>query len=91
MGFEIDPAAVTETLADLVAIPSVNPKLHGGPGEGPMGEYVARFLTDRGLRTEFQEVEPGRRNVLGWLEGTLGNRVLLFEAHMDTVPPVAGS
>ncbi len=90
MGLEVDPAAVTNTLADLVAIPSVNPKLHGGPGEGPIGEYVARFLAERGLRTELQEVEPGRRNVLGWLEGTLGDRVLLFEAHMDTVPPVAG-
>ena len=86
----IDVAALTQTLADLVAIPSVNPKLHGGPGEGPIGEYGAGWFAEHGLRCEAREVEPGRRNILGWLDGTLGDRVLLCEAHMDTVPPVAG-
>jgi acetylornithine deacetylase/succinyl-diaminopimelate desuccinylase-like protein len=45
---------------------------------------VARFFEWLGLQTFEQEVEPGRRNVIGILPGA-GERNLLLEAHMDTV------
>jgi len=77
-------------LADLVAIPSVNPQ-HGQELSPPFGEaavaaYVAEFGRSLGLVVEFQPVLPGRENVLLTLEGAERDRRLLFECHMDTVP-----
>jgi acetylornithine deacetylase len=78
-------AEVTQLLADLVAIESVNPALKGGErGEVAVAEYVTDYLARLGLEAESQLVLPGRANVLGRLRGNnLAN--LILEAHMDTV------
>jgi acetylornithine deacetylase len=80
---------VVELLAELVAIPSVNPmgREVSGPehGEARMGEHVARFLEGHGLHTERQVVLPGRENVLARVAGTQGGASVLFESHLDTV------
>lgn len=55
--------------AELVRLESVSPP----------------FCEARGIRNEFQPVEPGRANVLASVPGREEAR-LLFEAHMDTVP-----
>lgn len=85
---------LVETLCQLVAIPSVNPmgKVVAGP------EYGEARLTDH-LETLFQRlevphcrqaVEPGRENIVAWLEGRIppaqGGKLLLFAVHQDTVP-----
>jgi acetylornithine deacetylase len=86
---------VGRILADLVAIPSVNP-LHQDRVAPPYGEAgVAAYVEDFGrsldLRCERQEVLPGRENVLVHLDGAAAEPPLLWECHMDTVPGWEGS
>lgn len=81
---------VIDVLADLVAIPSVNPM--GSAAEGPeFGEarvagYVAQFLARHGIDLERQTVLPGRQNIIAHVAGRRSEGSVLFEAHMDTVP-----
>ncbi len=83
-----------ETLSRLVSIPSVNPmgQTVSGPlyCEGQLTEQLERLLAGLGLRTQRQSVEPGRENLIALLEGDLpaerGGRLILFDAHQDTVP-----
>ena len=80
---------VIELLADLVAIPSVNPMGSdaNGPefGEARMAEYVAGFLERHGVHVERQAVLPGRENLLAHVVGRSERGSILFETHMDTV------
>jgi acetylornithine deacetylase/succinyl-diaminopimelate desuccinylase-like protein len=83
-------ADVGKLLAELIALPSVNPAFvpEGTPGTGE--QLVADYLTALGgkvgLAIELQEVFPGRHNVIARLEprGKRKQRVLLGP-HMDTV------
>jgi succinyl-diaminopimelate desuccinylase len=77
-------------LSALVRIPSVNPRLGGGDGEGAAAAFVADHLRGLGLFPEVVEVQPGRPNVLATAPGVPGGRHLLFEAHLDTVSPSHG-
>ncbi len=85
---------VVETLRELVQIPSVNPM--GRPVSGPI--YLEERLTDY-LQGLFQRlnvpwerttVEPQRANILARIDGRTspeaGGKLLIFEAHQDTVP-----
>ncbi|MDI6894087.1 MAG: M20/M25/M40 family metallo-hydrolase [Bacillota bacterium] len=83
----VDQDLVIEVLCELVAIDSRNPDLvPGAPGE----EAIARYLGDRlgriGLEVRFQEVAPGRPNVVGILRGGDPRApVLMWNGHLDTV------
>ncbi|MBN2477318.1 MAG: M20 family metallopeptidase [Pirellulales bacterium] len=87
----LDPV---ETLAQLVAVPSVNPmgrSVSGPPfGEDRLTDHLEELLGRLGLRTERQPVAPGRENLLARLDGDpppdRGGRVVLLDAHQDTVP-----
>ncbi|MCW5851964.1 MAG: ArgE/DapE family deacylase [Anaerolineae bacterium] len=82
----VSPPAVLATLADLIAIPSVNPMLTpGAAGEAESAAYCARFLREAGLEVHRQEAAPGRPNVVGILRGTGGGRSLMLNGHLDTV------
>ena len=81
-------------LAELIALPSVNPAFLP-PGDGRGGEQrVADFLAatagTAGLAIEFQKVLPGRSNLLVRLSpaGPVEKRVVLAP-HMDTVGEAA--
>lgn len=76
---------VLETLAELVAIDSVNPAYDGGVGEAGVARYVEAFFARLGIETFRQEVLPGRWNVIARLPGRNPARRVLLEAHMDTV------
>lgn len=77
---------ITELLPQLVAIDSVNPDLvPGGAGEGNIARFVAQWLERAGLEVVWDEVVPGRPNVIGLARGSSGGRSLLLNAHMDTV------
>ena len=88
--------SVVELLQALIRIPSVNPV--GAPktehtGEAACAAYLGEFLeTALGAEVSFDEVEPGRPNVIGRLapeKGDSGKPRLLFAPHTDTVS-VAG-
>ena len=73
-------------LKELVRINSVNPTLvPGAPGEVEIAEYIADYLRSAGLDTRTEEVEPGRVNVVGVLEGSGGGPTLMLNGHTDTV------
>lgn len=84
----MDP--VTRLLADLVAIPSVNPmgRLLTGPGylEGGMTDYLVRWFHGIGVPVERQPISPGRENVIARFDSPGATRTVLFDAHQDTVP-----
>jgi acetylornithine deacetylase len=77
-------------LADLVAIPSVNPmgRPVAGPGflETGMSDYLEAWFRALGVRHERQAVSPGRDNLLAWYDAPGARRSILFDVHQDTVP-----
>ncbi|MGE3821169.1 MAG: M20 family metallopeptidase [Isosphaeraceae bacterium] len=81
---------VTRLLAELVAIPSVNPM--GRPVSGPefleggMTDYLEGWFRRLGASFERQNVSPGRDNVIARYEPSGARRTVLFDAHQDTVP-----
>jgi acetylornithine deacetylase len=78
----LDPV---ELLEQLVQIDSVNASM-GGEGERDMVEAVATILDRIGCEVRVHDVpSPERPNVVGVLPGHADGRVLLLEAHMDTV------
>ena len=69
----------------MVRVDSRNPTLvAGAPGEGDVARLLHAVLGGWGFRTEIQEVAPGRLNVLARI-GTPGDRVLMFNGHLDVV------
>jgi acetylornithine deacetylase/succinyl-diaminopimelate desuccinylase-like protein len=73
-------------LRELVSVESVNPTLvPGARGEGEIASAIAQHMRALGLDVEMQEVEPGRPNVIGVLEGRAPGPSLMFCGHIDTV------
>jgi acetylornithine deacetylase len=78
---------VEEILARLVQIESVNPRFSdNGRGERGVAEWIVQFCERHRLEHEVQPVVDGRANVLTWVTGREPSTLLLFEAHMDTMP-----
>jgi acetylornithine deacetylase len=73
-----------------VAIPSVNPmgRHLDGPGffEGRMSDYLEAWFRERGVAVERKTIAPGRDNVLARYIAPDSRRMILFDAHQDTVP-----
>ena len=80
----------TQLLLELIACPSVNPAFLPGKnplaGEARVAELIAGTARQAGLEAEFQQVFPGRDNVIVRLSpsGNVRSRILLAP-HMDTV------
>jgi acetylornithine deacetylase/succinyl-diaminopimelate desuccinylase-like protein len=72
------------TLAQLIAINSINPEW-SGPGEAEVGAFVRAFQEAAGLEVWTDEVLPGRSNIIARLPGQDSSRAVLLEAHLDTV------
>ena len=77
--------SVTQSLADLVRINSVNSSYEGGPGEREIAAWVRRFFEQRGIEVWEDEVFPNRPNVIARLPGRDPTRRVVLEAHTDTV------
>jgi acetylornithine deacetylase len=80
----------TRLLADLVALPSVNPM--GRPLTGPdlyehrVTAYLEQFFRSLGVPCERQPVAPLRDNLVARFEPPGAAPTLVLEAHQDTVP-----
>jgi len=68
---------VVSLAAELLAIQSTT------GSEGPIVDFVSRWLTSRGWNMTLQEVSRGRANV--W--ASRGKKGVTFSTHLDTVPP----
>ena len=87
------PANVVQLCQALVRIPSVNPDGDPGTeqtGERACAEFVGDFLRSSGAEVFFDEVEPGRPNVIGRfpsLPASHGQKKprIVFAPHTDTV------
>ena len=85
---------LADTLAQLVAIPSVNPmgrSVSGGVfGEKRLGDFLEGLFKRLGLACKREEIHPGRDNIVARLDGQTapedGGQLILFEVHQDTVP-----
>src|SRR4051812_39937148 len=85
---------VVETLASLVRIPSVNPMGHAAEGdiyfEGRVTDHLEQLFQQLGWPYRRQQDLPGRENIVARIDGDVpperGGKVLLLEAHQDTVP-----
>ncbi|MFI0466962.1 M20 family metallopeptidase [Saccharopolyspora sp. 5N102] len=73
-----------ELLANLVRIPSINPRERAEPAETELAEDIALWASERGMQAHTEEVLDGRRNVIVTLPGD-DDRPLLLESHLDTV------
>lgn len=74
---------VARLTRDLVRIRSVNP-----PGdELPAAELLAQRLKGFGFETEVVEVAKNRANVVAVLRGRGEGPALMFNGHLDVVPP----
>lgn len=87
----LNPELLFRTLADLVAINSVNPQFPGGRGEWVIAQYVGDFFRNNSIAFEFQTVFEGRPNVIARLDGRPGGPTLVLEAHMDTASELGAS
>jgi succinyl-diaminopimelate desuccinylase len=80
----LDDGYTRRVLEEMINIDSVVGR------EGELAEYLKVELEALGLVCDLHEVEPGRPNVYGRMEGeSLGKR-LNFNGHTDTVPVVEG-
>ena len=76
----VDEKNIISFLQDFVQINTENP-----PGNEKAGAlFLAEKLEELGCKVELQEVEKGRPNVIGILEGKSQEK-LLFNGHVDTV------
>lgn len=85
---QLDEAGMLAFLAELVRTPSVF--LPGVPGanEERAAQLIHGLLDAWGLRPLWEEVAPGRPNVIADLPGSLGaGPTLIFEGHTDVVTP----
>ena len=77
-------------LAELIALPSVNPAFlpprHPLAGEKKIADFLAATAARAGLDVEFQKVLPGRSNIIARMRprGKIKHTILLAP-HLDTV------
>ena len=77
-------------LAELIALPSVNPAFlparHPHAGEKRVSDFLASVAARAGLDVEYQKVLPGRSNFLARLQPSGPVRqTILLAPHLDTV------
>jgi len=62
---------------DLIRIPSPT------ESERAVAEYIFELLSKEGFEVQYQEVSPGRPQVIGRLPGSHGGKSLMLNGHMD--------
>jgi acetylornithine deacetylase/succinyl-diaminopimelate desuccinylase-like protein len=77
-------------LAELIALPSVNPAFlpprHPHAGEKNVADFLAATAARAGLEVEFQKILPGRANLIAHLlPKNKIRQTILLAPHLDTV------
>ena len=77
---KIDEDEALSLAKQFIAIPSP-------PGrEGPVGEFMAQWMTENGLSGRLQEIGPERYNAVGRIKGVnpAEGKSLMYNGHLDT-------
>jgi acetylornithine deacetylase/succinyl-diaminopimelate desuccinylase family protein len=82
----VDNASASNLLRNMIRAASVNPP----GGERECAEVVYEKLKGLGLDIKLVEKVPRRTNVVATLHGKLGTPKLLYNGHIDVVPPGDG-
>jgi succinyl-diaminopimelate desuccinylase len=83
--FQIDQEEMVQLLTASLKINTTNP-----PGaELPLAELWGKKMEELGLEVRLQPVAENRANVIGVLKGKGKKPSLLYNGHLDTVPPGA--
>ena len=86
MAWQADRERVAQIASELVAISSVNPALGGSAGgEARVAERIGELCRAIGCEVLFEEVLPGRPNVIASLHRDDAYLTLVIEGHTDTV------
>lgn len=84
---------IAQTLSQVIRIESVNPKYPGQVydevvgREGDASKVMAQIYRSMGAEVDVFAVEPGRENAVGVVRGSGGGRSLIYNGHVDVVPP----
>ena len=84
---------LVDAISRAVKIASVNPKYPGQVyddvvgGEGEVSKLVAEVYRGLGAEVDLWAIEPGRENAVGIVPGSGGGRSLIYNGHVDVVPP----
>lgn len=84
---------IVNSLSDIVKIPSISPKFPGVTYEeflgleGDVSRYLGKIYQEAGADPDYWEVEPKRTNVAAVYRGSGGGRSLIYNGHVDVVPP----
>lgn len=84
---------ILDTLAAVVRVPSITPKYPGlnydetVGGETRANQVLIPAYEAAGCEIDMWAEEPGRDNLVGVVKGSGGGRSLIFNGHIDTVPP----
>ncbi|QDS34397.1 M20 family metallopeptidase [Brevibacillus brevis] len=81
----VDEQEVVRLTQELVRIPSVFRPDLAGANEERVALFVADYLRNMGLQVFYEEVVPGRPNVIAFYDSGKPGKTLLFEAHTDVV------
>lgn len=80
LGSLIPDQEIIKIASQLVAIPSFTEH------ETDLAKYIKTFCEASGIKASFQEVEPGRLQVIARLGPTKGKPALLLNGHLDIDP-----
>ena len=81
----VDEQEVVRLTQELVRIPSVYRPEQPGGNEERVALFVADYLRNMGMQVYYEEVVPGRPNVIAIYDSGKPGKTLLFEAHTDVV------
>ncbi len=73
--------ALTSDLISIASYPGIENQ------EAKVAEYICARFCKEGIESWTEEVCDGRKNVYARLKGTGGGKTLMFNGHIDTVPP----
>jgi len=81
----VDEQEVVRLTQELIRIPSVFRPEQPGVNEERVALFVADYLRNMGMQVFYEEVVPGRPNVIAFYDSGRPGKTLLFEAHTDVV------
>jgi acetylornithine deacetylase/succinyl-diaminopimelate desuccinylase-like protein len=74
----VDRKALADMILEMINIPTPT------GDEEPFAKHLGERFAELGMEISYQEIEPGRPNMIARLRGTGGGPSLMFNGHMDT-------